>query len=1185
MLYDHTRQTKVDVELAVVDHRTFPVTTTMAIDDQDPWKSSREDGHPVLATEFYGRLTEENSSNDRSASCLNKSRIYPSKSDNTGSIFVSCFPSTVTNTVFVPKTCLIPVKEFKGHYRPGLMHECILYLTVFEETKAKSPIGIIYDKNMGLDINLLKSILNAVKRKVVFLLDVVDFIEKCKMEGQCQLVLLLDNSNSLVRMSSKLCVLATKIIAPSHYINKSKERILRQRLPNTEIYIINYDEIMSERRLEMQVKTLRSLLAKVDCITPSSSVGQEGISIVNFNPNSQMNNCIQAPSVAVKTDKSRIFNKSAGYLIVGGLTGLGWETVNLIAAMGGGCIATIARSIPTEDKLSEIKSLEEKHCCQIISLQGDVANYESLKKAFDRYQEECPSHPLKGVFHGAAVLEDAIIVHMTEEKFEKVLKPKVLGTLHLHSLTQNMNLDYFVLQSSITSIFGNSGQTNYGAGNAFMDTFAFYRRSIGISGQTINWGALHLGLLTAFENVERHLNTQGYQSLKPDEIMECFLHALCKNFTQMVYGIFKWETIVRQSPDMIHLTSKLLPILTELNLLDIFTSKQNNKINIDIEEIMRLSEEKRQAKIIDALKMIVADAFVIELSSTDETTSFVNLGIDSMKGMSLINNIYEYLSCRIPVIAVLEQDANIESIAKLILQQFAVSSEVSGIVPVDKLLMVKNELKGRCVDLNFIERELFQRQLDDPSSFNFFQIEINLYDKTIDFKVVRKAFSKLLSIYSFLDSFYIQDDDAIGRVPGEIMNQDQEDESRNQTVLQALGNMQQVFKIDRRFRGGLFSSNYQSDPMSATKNIIFEGRVVKIIFENQQECCKTTILCDRMLFDKESTVNLAFHFMSLIENDTVDIDQGLFGAVNAAELEEGLNILKDDFEKFWPMLLSQNIKPVMFREKIADKSRNIDIEIATVKFPNDLSKSVHRYLHRNTISIKEFFISIYQLFLHFTSNNAVISVASYVDVRSFLNGSKACGGLENCIPFIAEINNDTQTITNFLLHNAETIRKCTRLSLLPWTYMESLFANTLIGVNAFMHCVAVDQNVLDDDCFSTLRVKLNSITCFESRFHTAVHIKDQGEDEPILMSLHSNPQLVDTKISTKILEGLQKMIEAITEIENLTVKQMKTKFQTLKERLPENESDIKSVVNENDLTTKTHGEEDVLYKGKSRYAA
>ena len=129
---------------------------------------------------------------------------------------------------------------------------------------------------------------------------------------------------------------------------------------------------------------------------------------------------------------------------------------------------------------------------------------------------------------------------MTEKKFEKVLKPKIKGTLNLHILSKDMKLDYFILHSSITSVFGNTGQMNYGAGNSFMDTFAYYRRSNGLSGQTINWGALHLGLLTAYEHVERHLNAQGYHSLKSHEIMECLLHTLSNDFTQIVYGIFKW---------------------------------------------------------------------------------------------------------------------------------------------------------------------------------------------------------------------------------------------------------------------------------------------------------------------------------------------------------------------------------------------------------------------------------------------------------------------------------------------------------------------------------------------------------------------------------------------------------------------------------------------------------------------
>jgi hypothetical protein len=53
----------------------------------------------------------------------------------------------------------------------------------------------------------------------------------------------------------------------------------------------------------------------------------------------------------------------------------------------------------------------------------------SINEFFDNYHTKYHDYPLKGIFHGAAVLDDAIIVNMTEEKFEKVLKPKIKGTL------------------------------------------------------------------------------------------------------------------------------------------------------------------------------------------------------------------------------------------------------------------------------------------------------------------------------------------------------------------------------------------------------------------------------------------------------------------------------------------------------------------------------------------------------------------------------------------------------------------------------------------------------------------------------------------------------------------------------------------------------------------------------------
>ena len=68
------------------------------------------------------------------------------------------------------------------------------------------------------------------------------------------------------------------------------------------------------------------------------------------------------------------------------------------------------------------------------------------------------------------------------------MAPKVNGAWHLHQLTQDQPLDFFVLFSSLASLFGSPGQANHSAANAFMDALAHYRRSQGLLATSINWG-------------------------------------------------------------------------------------------------------------------------------------------------------------------------------------------------------------------------------------------------------------------------------------------------------------------------------------------------------------------------------------------------------------------------------------------------------------------------------------------------------------------------------------------------------------------------------------------------------------------------------------------------------------------------------------------------------------------------
>ncbi|NXT59700.1 RADS1 synthase, partial [Pluvianellus socialis] len=187
--------------------------------------------------------------------------------------------------------------------------------------------------------------------------------------------------------------------------------------------------------------------------------------------------------------QKKLFKQSAVYVVVGGLTGLGLETVKFIAENGGGCIAILSRKMPSNEKQEEMKALRQQYKgSRVVFVQCDVTSTSDVEKAFQSIANIFAGSPVKGVFQSAVVLHDGHLEVLNLADFQKVLSPKVAGTLNLHWATRGQELDYFVCYSSVTSFLGNSTQANYAAANSFLDVFCLYRRNCGLSGQAINWG-------------------------------------------------------------------------------------------------------------------------------------------------------------------------------------------------------------------------------------------------------------------------------------------------------------------------------------------------------------------------------------------------------------------------------------------------------------------------------------------------------------------------------------------------------------------------------------------------------------------------------------------------------------------------------------------------------------------------
>ncbi|OJD40314.1 polyketide synthase [Diplodia corticola] len=219
-----------------------------------------------------------------------------------------------------------------------------------------------------------------------------------------------------------------------------------------------------------------------------------------------------------------LFKPDKTYLMVGMAGDIGRSLAGYMIDNGARHIALASRSASVDASwLREMATLG----ATVRVYQMDVSDKVSVHSVYNTVRDTMPA--IAGVCNAAMVLSDGLFVNTDAVSLNDVLRPKVDGTKILDELFNEPNsLDFFILFSSLASVFGNAGQSNYHAANLFMNGLAAQRRRRGLAASIMHIGMVaDIGYVArAGRHIEDHLRKLMYHPMAETDLHHLFAEAV-----------------------------------------------------------------------------------------------------------------------------------------------------------------------------------------------------------------------------------------------------------------------------------------------------------------------------------------------------------------------------------------------------------------------------------------------------------------------------------------------------------------------------------------------------------------------------------------------------------------------------------------------------------------------------------
>ena len=354
----------------------------------------------------------------------------------------------------------------------------------------------------------------------------------------------------------------------------------------------------------------------------------------------------QPAQVELDPAASRVIRPDATYLVTGGLGGFGLAIAQWLAAQGARSLALIGRSGAARAEAQSAVAAMRAAGIDVMAIAADVSDAAQVAAALDAIAAS--GRPLRGIIHAAGVIDDALLGDLDTERVRRVFAPKAVGAWHLHALTADMPLDFFVCCSSIAGLVGSIGQAHYAAANRFLDALAAMRQARHMPGLSIAWGPIaDAGYLTRRPDIARHIEQSGMRPIPVQAALNALGSLLLRRCDTIAVADIAAPLLARALP-----ATARAGYLAELGSSDTRSSAAPESLRA---RWLQLSAADRTDFITSFLRQQIGAVLKTAAASIEAERPLAELGLDSLTSFELKNRIESAIDASLPIAKFLQK--------------------------------------------------------------------------------------------------------------------------------------------------------------------------------------------------------------------------------------------------------------------------------------------------------------------------------------------------------------------------------------------------------------------------------------------------------------------------------------------------------------------------------------------------